>query len=130
MTSAPFKSVTYPVRARYGVKDNMHALLEFNDDPASLPSELLGLTDKPPGYVTPGERWWPSVGCCLLGSWWALWWTVPDDEATRGGMVRSEVALWPRDLVPTIENLAAVMEELNGGQCITMPSDPLLKMTA
>jgi hypothetical protein len=130
MKSAPLKSGIYPFRARYGVKDNMHALLEFNGDLASLPSELLGLTDKPPGYVTPGERWWPSVGCCPLGSWWVLWWTVPDENATRGGMVRSEVALWPRDMVPTILSLAAVMEELNGGQRIEAPSERLLKMAA
>lgn len=130
MKSAFLELVNYPRRARYGVINNMHALLEFDDDPALLPAELLGLTDKPPGYVTPGERWWPSVGCCPLGTWWVLWWTMPDDDATRGGMVRSEVALWPIDAVPAIENLADVMVELNGGRRIGMPSEPLLKAAA
>lgn len=130
MKSALLESIKYPRRARYGVINNMHALLAFDDDPALLPAELLGLTDKPPGYVTPGERWWPSVGCCPLGTWWALWWTVPDEDATRGGMVRSEVALWPIDAVLAIENLTDVMVELNGGCRIGMPSEPLLKAAA
>ena len=81
------------LRARYGVKDNGHALLWQNDSSVKLPPSLLGLSDRPQGYEQPGEQWWPSVGCAPLSEYWALWWTVPDNSAQRGGMVRSEVAI-------------------------------------
>lgn len=102
------------LRARYGAKDNGHALLWQSDTTIKLPSALLGLTDRPQGYEQPKEVWWPSLGCAPLGEYWAVWWTVPDRSAQRGGMVRSEVALWPLAEMGALTDLTAVLEELSG----------------
>jgi GTPase-associated protein 1, N-terminal domain type 1 len=117
------------LRARYGAQENRHALLFWEGDSASLPGILLGLTDKPPGTYAPGDRWWPSVGCGPVGSWWALWWTRPDEKASRGGMVSSEVALWKLDEVGAVDDLRPVMEAL-GGESILSPSSDLLRAVA
>lgn len=109
-------------RARYGDKADSHASLHWDGPPKELPTELLGLTDRPPGVTSPGERWWPSVGCAPLGQWWALWWTVPDFNSPRGGMVRSEVALWNLDQIGTVETLEPTLTLLSGGQPIVRPS--------
>ncbi|MDN7702824.1 effector-associated domain EAD1-containing protein [Burkholderia semiarida] len=114
--TAPVNAPVYPVRARYGERDKTHALLSSTADETLIPATLLELTDKPPGYTPSGERWWPSVGCGPIGQWWVLWWTMPDERATRGGMVRSEVSLWPLDCAPDIQDLAAEMAALNGGE--------------
>lgn len=103
-----------PLRAKYGAKDNRHDLLEWQGHSSPLPSELLGLTDMPCGTFAPGDCWWPSVGCEPLGDWWALWWTVPDSDATRGGMVKSEVALWPLAEIGHFADLRPVMASLAG----------------
>lgn len=103
-----------PVRATYGVRDNSHRLLSCDDVSISLPTELEGLTDRPAGNITPGECWWPSVGCGPVGDWWGIWWTEPDEEAKRGGMVKSEVALWPLSIIGNIEDLTPVLYELSG----------------
>jgi hypothetical protein len=102
------------LRARYGAKDNSHTLLWQSDPAIKLPIALLGLTDRPQGYEQPGEVWWPSVGCAPLGEYWALWWTLPDSSAKRGGMVRSEVALWLRAEIGALPDLAGVLQELIG----------------
>lgn len=107
-----------PLRARYGVKDNSHGLLEWQGAPAPLPSELLGLTDKPPGHIVPGERWWPSLGCSAVGDWWALWWTMPDESAYRPGMVSSEVALWRLGEIGAVNDLRPVLASLSGMKTI------------
>lgn len=120
----------YPLRARYGVRDNMHALLEWDTEAGEPPPELLGLTDKPPGSYSPGDRWWPSVGCGPVSKWWALWWTRPDQHANRGGMVLSEVALWPLDQVGHIDDLHPILEELSGKVEIGTPSPESLRAVA
>lgn len=102
------------LRARYGAKDNSHALLWQSDPSVKLPTALLGLTDRPQGYELSGEQWWPSVGCAPLDGYWALWWTRPDTDALRGGMVRSEVALWPLADIGAQPDLSGVLEELSG----------------
>jgi len=107
-------SVISPFRASYGVKNNSHALLHTNCTESQLPYELLGLTDKPPGTGTLGECWWPSVGCGPIGEWWTLWWTLPDENAERGGMVRSEVMLWPLNEIGLVNDLRPAMKELSG----------------
>jgi len=112
--------VIQPLRARYGVKNNSHGLLEWQGEPATLPSELLGLTDKPPGHLVPGERWWPSLGCGAVGDWWALWWTMPDESAYRAGMVSSEVALWRLGEIGAVDDLRPVLASLSGMK--TIPS--------
>ena len=103
-----------PLRAKCGAKDNRHDLLEWQGHSSPLPSELLGLTDMPCGTFAPGDCWWPSVGCEPLGDWWALWWTVPDSDAARGGMVKSEVALWPLTEIGHVADLRPVMASLAG----------------
>jgi hypothetical protein len=107
-------SVMAMLRARYGAKDNGHTLLWQSDPTIKLPTALLGLSDRPQGYEQPGEQWWPSVGCAPLGEYWALWWTLPDSSAQRGGMVRSEVALWPLAEIGTLPDLLGVLEDLSG----------------
>lgn len=115
-----------PLRARYGAKDNSHGLLEWQGQPGALPSDLPGLTDKPPGYLTPDECWWPSLGCGAVGDWWALWWTVPDERASRGGMVRSEVALWRLDDIGCVNDLRPVLASLSERETIPASSPELL----
>lgn len=115
-----------PLRARYGAKDNSHGLLEWQGPPATLPSDLLGLTDKPPGYLAPGECWWPSLGCGAVGNWWALWWTAPDETASRAGMVRSEVAVWRLDEIGAVNDLRPVLASLSGQETIPVSSPKLL----
>lgn len=119
-----------PLRARYGAKDNSHGLLEWDAQPGSLPPELLGLTDKPPGSHAPGERWWPSLGCGAIGDWWALWWTAPDDTASRTGMVRSEVALWRLEEVGAVVDLRPVLMSLSGLETIAATPPALLGAVA
>lgn len=101
----------------------MHALLAWEGADGALPPELLGLTDKPPGALQ--EHWWPSVGCGPVGNWWALWWTEPDTEARRGGMVRSRVAVWPEDGVAGVEDLRPTMESLGNVRIPAAPADLL-----
>lgn len=115
-----------PLFATYGEKDKMHTLLACSGDPHSLPSILAGYTDKPQGHLAPGETWWPSVGCGPFDTWWAIWWSVPDHQSQRAGMARAEVALWPIDAVPEIDDLKQVMEQLNGGSPIATVSPEML----
>jgi len=122
--------VIQPLRARYGAKNNSHGLLDWQGQPASLPSDLLGLTDKPPCYLAPGERWWPSLGCGAVGDWWALWWTVPDESANRAGMVRSEVAVWRLDEIGGVNDLRPVLVSLSGLETIPASSPELLRAVA
>jgi len=103
--------VVQAIRAQYGVKNNSHALLSADVDSQQLPSELLGLTDNPPGSRA-GDAWWPSVGCGPVGDWWAIWWTVPDREVLRGGMVHSKVLLWPLDSALEEVDLFSALEDL------------------
>lgn len=119
-----------PLRARYGAKNNSHGLLEWQGQPASLPSDLLGLTDKPPSYLAPNEVWWPSLGCGAVGDWWALWWTAPDETVSRAGMVRSEVALWPLDEIGAVNDLRPVLASLSGQETIPTSSPELLRAVA
>jgi len=122
--------VIQPLRARYGAKNNSHGLLEWQGQPASLPSDLLGLTDKPPSYLAPNEVWWPSLGCSAVGDWWALWWTAPDETVSRAGMVHSEVALWPLDEIGAVNDLRPVLASLSGQETIPPSSPELLRAVA
>lgn len=118
------------VLATYGAQDNSHRLLKCNDPQVNLPRELEGLTDRPPGDISPGDIWWPSVGCGPVGEWWCIWWTMPDFTATRAGMVRSEVALWRREHIGSFEDLSHALAEIAGGQPIAhAPQEHLLAMT-
>lgn len=118
------------VRATYGERDNMHTLLSCSGDERALPATLAGFTDKPQGHLGPGESWWPSVGCGPFGDWWAIWWAVPDNRAARAGMARAEVGLWPLEDVSEVDDLAKVMESLNGGVPVPAASPKLLAAVA
>lgn len=113
--------MTPVLRARYGARDNSHALLWQADASVVLPGVLANLTDRPGGYEQPGEQWWPALGCGPVGDWWALWWTTPDSDAARKGMVRSEVALWPLHEIGAVEDLAPFMDDLAGNPLSTTP---------
>lgn len=115
-----------PRWARFGARDNMHALLELDGDPARLPVDLAGLTDQPPNADLPGDRWWPSVGCGPIEDLWAIWWTQPDEEAARAGMVRSEVALWSLDEIGDVTDLLPVLQTLSGQTSLPTLSVELL----
>ncbi len=119
-------NVTYPIHASYGDKDHGHALLKSDCNPDELPIELLGLTDRPSGNIIPGEQWWPSIGCGPVGKWWAIWWTSPDEHSSRGGMVHSEVALWPLDEIGKVKDLDPIISEISGKSNIHKPSSELL----
>lgn len=102
-----------PFVARFGDRDGSHALLEWAGPRGSIPGVLAGLTDKPPGSYAPGDQWWPSVGCGPLGEYWALWWTEPDVSARRGGMVRSQVVLWPLTEMADVSDLGRFLSKLS-----------------
>lgn len=108
-------------RARYGEVDNSHGLLWQADTSVVLPGVLANLTDRPGGYEQPGEQWWPALGCGPVGDWWALWWTTPDGNAVRKGMVRSEVALWPLLEIGAVDDLAPIIGALAGSPLSTPP---------
>lgn len=110
--------------ACYGAKDRSHGLLEWQGT-GELPPELLGLTDRPPGSLS-GDRWAPSVGCGPVGHWWALWWTEPDHKADRGGMVKSQVALWPLEQIASVPDLDGALRQLSGRSAISAAAPELL----
>lgn len=118
------------VLATYGALDNSHKLLKCNEPQVNLPRELEGLTDRPPGDISPGDIWWPSVGCGPVDDWWCIWWTTPELTATRAGMVRSEVALWPREQVGLVEDLSQVLAALSGKKTITLAPQNHLEIVA
>lgn len=119
-----------PLRALYGAKDNKHDLLEWQGQPHSLPSDLLGFTDRPTGNYRPSDCWSPALGCGAVGDWWAMWWTVPDETVSRGGMVRSEVALWRLDEIGAVNDLRPILTLLSGRETIPATSPELLRAVA
>jgi hypothetical protein len=105
---------SYPFYAQYGYVDGPnigHQLIYFDGDKSTLPSELLGLTDAPPSAT---EQWWPSVGCAPLKSWFVLWWSVPDQNQQRNGTVRSNVALWPLNVIGEVGDISSAMLKISG----------------
>ncbi|WP_394126215.1 effector-associated domain EAD1-containing protein [Vibrio hepatarius] len=118
-----------PLKAIYGCRNNSHDLLFWEGD-SPLPPELLGLTDKPGGYVTPKEKWWPAINCGPVGNWWALWSIEPDLGAPRSGMVKSTVLLWELDKVPQVHCLEEFIYQLvNHDEC-KPPYSSLLQSVA
>lgn len=115
-----------PIRARYGAKNNSHTLIDASISESELPHELMGLTDKPSGSVMPATNWSPSVGCTPIGNWWVLWWSVPDTLASRSGMVKSEVAIWPLDKIGDVDDLLPILSELAGEFTIAIPKNELI----
>ena len=118
--------MTPPFFATYGNKDNSHSMLEWGNPGVKIPGILAGLTDMQPGMGNLGEQWWPSVGCSPVDDLWALWWTEPDSTASRAGMVRSKVALWPRGEVGGILDLAPWLQEISGKKIGAPPESMLL----
>ncbi|TMO84426.1 hypothetical protein [Pseudoalteromonas spongiae] len=103
--------MTLPCIAKYGFKNNSHDLLEWNGK-GSPPTELLGLTDKPAGHITPTEHWWPAINCGKVGNWWAIWSIEPDESAPRAGMVKSKAYLWPINEIENVNSLDEVISNL------------------
>ncbi|CAG9298185.1 GAP1-N1 domain-containing protein [Celerinatantimonas diazotrophica] len=102
-----------PFQAIYGARNSAHDLLFWDNPNEQPPRSLLGLTDKPPGLLSPQDIWWPAFGCGPIDDWWGMWWVTPDNSAKRKGMVRSKVMLWKRcdvhkvnDLLPFIEDIS------------------------
>ncbi|MBK8265216.1 MAG: hypothetical protein IPK80_28285 [Nannocystis sp.] len=58
-----------------------------------------------------------------------MWWTTPDPHAQRGGMVRSEVAVWSLEEVGSVDDLRPVMESLGSVASIRAPTDELMGAT-
>lgn len=113
--------MTLPFIAKYGFKNNSHDLLEW-DGGAPPPTELLGLTDKPAGHITPKEKWWPAINCGKVGNWWAIWSIEPDESAPRAGMVKSKAYLWPINEIENVNNLDEFVCSL-AGQYLETPSE-------
>ncbi|MFM2622558.1 GAP1-N1 domain-containing protein [Vibrio owensii] len=118
-----------PLKAIYGCRNNSHDLL-FWEGVSPLPPELLGLTDKPGGYVTPKEKWWPAINCGPVGNWWALWSIEPDLDAPRSGMVKSTVLLWELDQIPQVHCLEEFIYQLVNHEECKQPNSSLLQSVA
>lgn len=118
--------MTPPFFATYGNKENSHSMLTWGNPEVKIPGILAGLTDMQPGMGSLGEQWWPSVGCSPVGDLWALWWTEQDTTAPRAGMVRSKVALWPRDEVGAILDLTPWLQQISGKSIDAPPESMLL----
>lgn len=121
--------MTKPLKAIYGCKNNSHDLLFWEGD-SPLPPELLGLTDKPGGYVTPKEKWWPAINCGPVGNWWALWSIEPDLDAPRSGMVKSTVLLWELDNISQVHSLKEYINQLVNYEECKPPLSSLLQSVA
>lgn len=119
-----------PVRATYGAVNNSHGLISCSIDHSLIPSKLANLTDRPPGHLNPTEKWAPSIGCTAIEDWWAIWWTVPDDEAERSGMVKSEVALWHLDDIDALDDISIILCELGVTTSLEEVSENYLKQIA
>ncbi|GIA94128.1 hypothetical protein VCSRO136_0841 [Vibrio cholerae] len=121
--------MTKPLKAIYGCRNNSHDLLFWEGD-SPLPPELLGLTDKPGGYVTPKEKWWPAINCGPVGNWWALWSIEPDLDAPRSGMVKSTVLLWELDKISQVHCLEEFIYQLVNHKEYKQPYSSLLQNVA
>ncbi|CAK2573303.1 Effector-associated domain-containing protein [Vibrio crassostreae] len=118
-----------PLKAIYGCRNNSHDLLSW-EGTSPLPPELLGLTDKPGGYVTPKEKWWPAINCGPVGNWWALWSIEPDLDAPRSGMVKSTVLLWELDNISQVHCLEEYIYQLVNYEECKSPLSSLLQSVA
>lgn len=118
-----------PLKAIYGCRSNSHDLLFWEGD-FPLPPELLGLTDKPGGYVTPKEKWWPAINCGPVGNCWALWSIEPDFDAPRSGMVKSTVLLWELDNISQAHDLKEYIYQLVSHKECKPPSSSFLQNVA
>ena len=90
--------------AIFGNREGSHQLLDTSvTDEDSILEELRFLVDRPAGHVGAEVAWSPYWGCSPLGRWWVLWRGDEDRDAPRRNMVRSRVALVPRERVGSIE---------------------------
>ncbi|WP_434998499.1 hypothetical protein ACRQTN_07220 [Pectobacterium brasiliense] len=118
--------INKPIKAIYGCKGNSHDLLSFqgSDTP---PRQLLGWTDMPSGHISPKEEWWPAINCGAIDDkWWALWNIVPDMNATRSGMVKSEVFLWRLNVVDQVDDISEYVFQLIEETDCEEPSEQFL----
>lgn len=93
-----------------------HHLIHFDGDRDLLPSQLLGLTDTPPN---PTHAWLKAIGCGRLGDWFCLWWTVPNHNHHRAGVVKSKVALWSIDEISEVADISFALKQIGNLDDIT-----------
>ena len=117
-----------PYQAVYGAKNSAHEFLQWDHPTEQPPKALLGLTDKPPGHLSPQDIWWPAFGCGPIDDWWCMWWVTPDHESARKGMVRSKVMLWKLSEIHKVDDLLSYIEELSDNMFDSLQTEcPLLQ---
>lgn len=105
-------SEDYILYAEYGYIETPiigHHIIKFDGDKDKLPKQLLGLTDAPP---SPTRSWLNSIGCAPLDDWFCLWWSTPDNNHRRAGVVKSRVALWPLNKTDEIGDISLILKNL------------------
>lgn len=115
-----------PLRATYGFINHGHGLIDYEGE-SPPPAVLSGLTDKPGGHIYPGDKWWPAFNCGAIDSdWWAIWCTVPDEKAPRGGMVKTSVLLWHLNDLHLINDISPyIYQLLNDSEQTSIPINEL-----
>ena len=115
-----------PLRATYGFINHGHGLIDYEGE-SPPPAVLSGLTDKPGGHIYPGDKWWPAFNCGAIDSdWWAIWCTVPDEKAPRGGMVKTSVLLWHLNDLHLINDITPyIYQLLNDSEQTSIPINEL-----
>lgn len=105
-------------RAVFGEKAGAHDLLCSSLPRDQLPPSLRGLVDRPPGTVPPGTNWSPLLACAPVGNFWAVWRSIEDSGASRGGMVQSHSLLVPLANIAELPDLEPLLEAL---PCTVVP---------
>ncbi|WP_336915540.1 GAP1-N1 domain-containing protein [Vibrio cholerae] len=118
--------INFPIEALYGFVKHGHGLISCEGE-LHPPSVLSGLTDKPSGHVNPVNKWWPAINCGPIDNeWWAIWSIEPDQEAPRGGMVKTKVLLWPLSEIGDLHDISPFVSQLIGTKTTSNTPDSAL----